>query len=60
MQEIITLLVSDQTLPQKNHDHALTGKWKGYRECHITDDWLLVYKKREDILILALTRTGTL
>ena len=46
-------------LPQSNYDHPLKGNWRGYRECHIQPDWLLIYKIEEDILVLSLTRTGT-
>ncbi|HBK53325.1 MAG TPA: type II toxin-antitoxin system mRNA interferase toxin, RelE/StbE family, partial [Syntrophomonas wolfei] len=46
-------------LPQKYLDHPLTGNYAGHRECHITPDWLLIYKIEKDILILSLTRTGT-
>jgi len=56
---VVTLLANGQTLPAVYSDHALTGNWKGYRECHISPDWLLVYKIIDDSLILSLTRTGT-
>ena len=59
LQEIILKLANGQTLPDKNYDHTLTGEWKGYRECHVTPDWLLVYKTEDDILVLTLTRIGT-
>jgi mRNA interferase YafQ len=59
LREIILMLANGQTLPGKNRDHALIGDGEGYRECHITGDWLLVYLKEEDILVLTLTRTGT-
>jgi mRNA interferase YafQ len=59
LQEIILILADGQTLPEKNRDHALTGDWTGFRECHVTPDWLLVYKKDDDILVLTLTRIGT-
>lgn len=52
-------LADGQTLPAVYSDHALTGNWNGYRECHIEPDWLLVYKMIDDKLILSLTRTGT-
>ena len=32
---------------------------KGFRECHIKDDWLLKYVKDKSTLVLVLTRTGT-
>lgn len=57
--KIIKLLANGSPLPEKNKDHALTGNYVGYRECHITPDWLLIYKVEESILILTLTRTGS-
>lgn len=56
---VIKLLAAGSPLPEKNKDQALTGNWVNYRECHITPDWLLIYKVEDDILILTLTRTGT-
>ncbi|MBW8383597.1 MAG: type II toxin-antitoxin system YafQ family toxin [Youngiibacter sp.] len=44
---------------EENKDHALSGGWAGFRECHIQPDWLLVYRVYEEVLILTLTRTGT-
>jgi len=37
-------LIVENPLPPKNKDHALTGNWKGYRECHIEPNWLLIYQ----------------
>jgi len=56
--KIIKMLANDEPLPEKHLDHALVGNWKGYRECHITADWLLVYRKDEEYgqLFLTLTR----
>ena len=60
LREVIGLLANDEPLPEKNHDHALQGNWNGYRECHITPDWLLVYKKTDkDELILLLARIAS-
>lgn len=56
---VIKLLSTGSPLPEKYKDHVLTGNWINYRECHITPDWLLVYKVDEDILVLTLTRTGS-
>lgn len=57
--EVIDTLRRGESLPASNKDHALTGNWVGYRECHIQPDWLLIYKIHEDKLILSLTRTGS-
>ncbi|MBT9175844.1 MAG: mRNA interferase YafQ [Firmicutes bacterium] len=58
-EEIVSLLIAERPLPVKNRDHALTGNYNGHRECHITPDWLLIYKVERDILTLTLTRTGS-
>ena len=55
---IINTLAHDELLPSRCRDHQLKGKWVGRRECHITGDWVLVYRKEQDKLILSLMRTG--
>lgn len=57
--EIVEKLQNGEPLPEKNKDHSLSGNWKNHRECHITNDWLLVYRIIEDTLILSLIRTGS-
>ena len=59
LEDVIRLLCDEQPLPDKNRDHALTGSFVGFRECHIQPDWLLIYKVEQGILTLTLTRTGT-
>ena len=59
LEEDQEILCREQPLPDKYKDHALSGNWKHHRECHITPDWLLIYKIQSDILVLTLTRTGT-
>ncbi len=59
LDEIVTKLANKETLPEKNRDHNLTGKYAGFRECHIQPDWLLVYRVDETEIILFLSRTGT-
>ena len=59
METVIDMLANEQPLPEKYKDHALTGDWKGFRECHIQPDWLLIYKIQNDSLILTLSRTGS-
>lgn len=58
-EEVLNLLVQEKVLPQKYLDHPLAGNYAGHRECHITPDWLLIYKIEKEILTLSLTRTGT-
>ena len=56
---VIDKLANGETLEPKYKDHDLSGNWKGYRECHILPDWLLIYHKVENTLVLTLTRTGS-
>ncbi len=57
LNQIMKLLIAQQTPPLRMRDHALTGNWAGYRECHIEPDWLLIYKVEPPIILFA--RTGT-
>ena len=59
LHEVVELLVKDLELPASLCDHELKGNWKNHRELHIESDWLLIYQKIEDLLILELTRTGS-
>ncbi|HIP21229.1 MAG TPA: type II toxin-antitoxin system YafQ family toxin [Sulfurimonas sp.] len=58
LKDIITLLVQNKELDEKYKDHKLTGNFKYLRECHIKPDLLLIYKKDDDILELALVQVG--
>lgn len=57
--KVIELLRAQQPLPLEKHDHALTGNYSGFRECHVHPDFLLVYKVENFLLQLYLYRTGT-
>ena len=35
LKNVIRLLLEEQTLDEKYRDHALTGNYRGFRECHI-------------------------
>ena len=59
MDSVVTKLANRETLPENFRDHNLTGKYEGFRECHIQPDWLLVYRVEENELLLFLARTGT-
>lgn len=59
LQDVVSLLADGDSLPDQHRDHLLSGNWAGFRECHITSDWLLIYRIDSGILVLTLTRTGT-
>ena len=51
---VLTALADDRPLEARFRDHELAGDWRGYRECHIKPDLLLIYKKvSKDVLKLA-------
>ena len=57
--DVIRMIAAGETLSEEYCDHQLSGNWKGYRECHIEPDWLLIYLKENDVLTLTLVDTGT-
>lgn len=59
LKEVVEKLANQQPLEEKYRDHELTGKYKGFRECHVQPDWLLIYLLEERKLTLTLTRTGS-
>jgi mRNA interferase YafQ len=50
-------LQADMPLPSSFRPHPLKGEWKGYLECHIGPDWLLIYQSTPSRVVLV--RTGT-
>ncbi|WP_416351107.1 type II toxin-antitoxin system YafQ family toxin [Peptoniphilus porci] len=57
--DIIEKIAKDETLDERYRELSLTGNYKGTRECHIEPDFLLIYEKIEEVLILSLVRTGS-
>ena len=58
LEAVIEILAKGNPLPEKYKDHSLIGDYRDCRECHITPDWLLIYRIAGNELILYLTRTG--
>jgi mRNA interferase YafQ len=56
---VLERLVNDEPLPESHRDHSLGGNWKGFRECHVRPDLLLVYRKPPDAAVLQLVRLGS-
>lgn len=57
MEKVIETLMIPKPLESKNKDHCLSGNFAGFRECHISNDWLLIYRYCDRYL--ELYRTGT-
>jgi mRNA interferase YafQ len=57
LRAVIASLAAQKPLDERYRDHALVGNWRGFRECHLQPDWLLIYRiEREE---LQLARTGS-
>lgn len=50
--EVIEQLAADTPLAPALRDHALSGNWSGFRDCHVRPDLVLIYQKTEDTLRL--------
>jgi mRNA interferase YafQ len=59
LQNVLQMLLEETELDVKYRDHALTGNYIGFHECHIEPDWLLVYMVNHEELILTASRTGS-
>lgn len=55
---VVADLAADQPLEARHRDHALTGQWKDYRDCHVRPDLILIYRK-PDVEHLDLVRLGS-
>ena len=58
VKNVVADLAADRPLPQRHHDHALTGPWKDHRDCHVRPDLILIYRK-PDADHLDLVRLGS-
>ena len=59
LETVLTSLSEEKPLDPIHRDHALTGDYAGHRECHVLNDWLLIYRVECENLILVAARTGT-
>lgn len=59
LRAVLVKLCAEEPLEERHRDHALTGNYVGFRECHIRPDWLLIYAIDQGKLMLTASRTGT-
>ncbi len=55
---IVNALAHDVSLDVRHHDHALSGDWSDFRDCHVWPDLVLIYEK-PDSQTLRLVRLGS-
>lgn len=56
---VLDRLLNEELLDKKYKDHALSGNYKNYRECHVKPDLLLVYKIVKSELVLYAVHIGS-
>lgn len=57
LKDVVNTLRIPESLEVKNKPHDLKGDYRDFKECHITSDWLLIYRYSGEYL--ELSRTGT-
>ncbi|MCY4015549.1 MAG: type II toxin-antitoxin system YafQ family toxin [Gammaproteobacteria bacterium] len=56
--EVVHALANDAAMERRHHDHALSGNWADFRDCHLRPDLILIYQK-PDPNTLRLVRLGS-
>lgn len=56
---VLESLCDDRSLPKPCRDHALSGNWHGFRECHLRPDLLLIYRQTSDGHVVEFSRIGS-
>lgn len=59
LKSVVRKLLDGKLLERKYLDHPLTGNLKGYRDCHIEPDWILLYRMDSDLQEITFVRTGS-
>ena len=57
LQAVIERLVTNEPLDPSSMAHRLSGGLSSFHECHLENDWLLIWD--EDDVTVTLIRTGT-
>ena len=57
--EAMHILGEQGSLPEKYKPHILSGRYAGIWECHIQQNWLMLWKQNDNELTLLLLNTGS-
>ena len=55
---LVELLQKGEPIPKANKPHLLSGNYRGYMECHIENDFLLIWSDEEEDAVY-LVRLGS-
>ena len=54
LKTILNLLVEGNEIPKENKPHILKGDYRGFWECHVEDDFLLIWIDGDVVELLRL------
>jgi len=57
--EVMEMIINEQPLPPERNNHPLHGNWEGSFDCHIQNDWVLIYKPNHEVNTVTFHRTGS-
>jgi len=55
--DILTNIIWEEPLPARCREHRLSGDYSGFSECHVKNNWVLIYLFCEEGVVFS--RTGT-
>lgn len=58
LMSIVEKLERGEFIPDEFYPHPLKGEWKNYMECHIDDDYFLIWFDKEESIV-RLVRLGS-
>jgi mRNA interferase YafQ len=59
LDEIMALIALEEPLPLHCRPHILSGNLEGLWECHVENDWVLIYRINPIKKTVTFDRTGT-
>jgi mRNA interferase YafQ len=59
LNEVMKRIEAEQPLPERCHPHLLHGKWDGCIDCHVLNDWVLIYEFDMKERTVTFHRTGS-
>ena len=59
LRDVVDKLQNEALLDPKYKTHPLRGEYRGYMECHVEPDWILIYTVDKTNKLIRIARTGT-
>jgi mRNA interferase YafQ len=59
LRDVMSMLIQEIPLLPKHENHPLHGKYKGWWECHVEPNWLLIYRVDKEKRRVIFHRTGS-